>query len=307
MISDFYFLRPWWFAALIPAIAIWLLVRRRQNVGRAWRGIIAAHLLPHLLSGETKRTRFSPLMLIGMAWIIAIVALAGPTWRREPAPFADDTAALAIIVKVTPSMVTEDVQPNRLARAVQKIHDLLGQRRGAKTTLIAYAGTAHVVMPATTDEEIINTFAAALDPKIMPDDGDVAADALKLADETLKGAGGGSILWITDSVATEQSQPIATWRKQSATSVRLLPPLLEGAELGALHQAAKNAEATFVRLTPDDADVRHLAREAKFSSTASNEGSNQWEESGYWLTPLLAIILLFFFRSGWMVPTAARS
>jgi Ca-activated chloride channel family protein len=37
-------------------------------------------------------------------------------------------------------------------------------------------------MPATTDGGIIDTFAQALDPTIMPKEGDAAVDALRLAD-----------------------------------------------------------------------------------------------------------------------------
>ena len=214
MIGDFHFIRPWWLLALVPAPAA-LGDPTREDAAQAWHGIVAPHLLPFLVQGQDRRARFSPLHLIATGWLVAVLAIAGPTWRREPAPFADDTAALAIVVKVSPSMMTEDVQPSRLARAVQKIHDLLEQRRGAKTALIAYAGTAHVVMPATTDEGIIDTFAQALDPKIMPADGDAAAEALRLADQTLAEAGSGSILWITDSIAPEQAAPLAAWRKSS--------------------------------------------------------------------------------------------
>jgi Ca-activated chloride channel family protein len=163
--------------------------------------------------------------LIALGWLLTIVAVAGPTWRHEPSPFADDAAALAIVVRVSPSMTTEDVQPSRLARATQKVHDLLAQRGLAKTALIAYAGSAHVVMPATTDSGIIDTFAGALDPKIMPVDGDVAADALALADRTLASAGGGSILWVTDGVSPEQAPALSRWREQSETTVRLWTPL----------------------------------------------------------------------------------
>ena len=74
---------------------------------------------------------------------------------------------------------------------MQKIKDLLAERAGAKTALIAYSGTAHIVMPATTDGGIIDTFAQSLDPKIMPSDGDVAADALRLADTALAAAESG--------------------------------------------------------------------------------------------------------------------
>ena len=51
-------------------------------------------------------------------------------------------------------------------------------------------------MPLTMDENIVNTFARSLDPKIMPSDGDAAAEALRFADQTLTtGTGAGSIVW----------------------------------------------------------------------------------------------------------------
>lgn len=306
MIGDFHFIRPWWLVALVPlALLVWA-IYRRQDAKQAWQGIIAPHLLPFLLSGQEEARRFSPLLLIALGWVVTVLAISGPTWRREPAPFADDTAALAIVVKVSPSMMTEDVQPSRLARGVQKIHDLLAQRRGAKTALIAYAGTAHVVMPATTDEGIIDTFAQALDPKIMPSDGDAASEALRLADQALTDAGGGSVLWIADGIAPEQTAELAAWRKISTTTVRLLPLLLPGNELEVLTKAASAADASIVRLTADESDVGALAHAAKFSTADSGEMSDRWQESGYWFTPLLASLLLPFFRRGWIAPTAAQ-
>lgn len=308
MIGDFHFLRPWWLLAIVPCALLFWAMRRREDAAQSWHGIIAPHLLPYLLQGQNQRHRFTPLHFIGIGWIVSVLAIAGPTWRREPALFADDTAALAIVVKVSPSMTTEDVQPSRLARSVQKIHDLLAQRRGAKTALIAYSGTAHVVMPATTDEGIINTFAQSLDPKIMPTEGDAAAKALALADRSLAEAGSGSILWITDSLAPEQSAPLEAWRKKSSTPVRLLPPLLPGEEFDALTQSASQAVgASTVHLAADDSDVSTLARAAKFATAATGAKSDRWEESGYWLTPLLALLLLPFFRRGWMAQTANRA
>jgi Ca-activated chloride channel family protein len=304
MITDFHFIRPWWLLALLPAAFLVWAIRWRKDAEQAWHGIIDPHLLPYLLSGRNAYARFSPLLFIGLGWVISIVAIAGPTWRREPAPFAEDTAPLAIVIKVTPSMLTEDVPPSRLARSVQKIHDLLARRQGAKTALIAYAGTAHRVMPVTTDGGIIDTFAQALDPKIMPEDGDVAADALRLADQALSGFG--SILWITDSIAPEQTAPLAAWRRSSSTPVRLLPPLLAGSELDAVKTRAGDIGATVVRLSADDTDVSELARVTKFSTSATAELSARWRESGYWLVPLLIVILLPFFRKGWMAPTASR-
>ena len=301
----FHFIRPGWLLALIPAGALWWWLRRRTDGSQRWRGIVAPHLLARLLSGEERQSRVGPLELIAIGWLISILAIAGPTWKSEPTPFADAIAALAIVMKISPSMETEDIQPSRLTRATQKIHDLLRERASARTSLIVYAGSAHVVMPPTTDSGIIDTFAQALDPKIMPEDGDVAADALKLADATLAEAGGGSILWITDRVAPEQSSPLAAWRKSSATAVRLFAPLYSGQELDALKANAHPAGVSIVRLTADDSDVQELAREAKFADVSGNDENRRWAESGYWMTPVIAALLLPFFRRGWMVSTVS--
>lgn len=297
--ASFHLIRPEWLLALLPAALLWWALRRRADTERPWRGIIAPHLLPHLLGGEAGKTRFGPVEWIGIVWLLAIVAIAGPTWRREPSPFAGDTAALAIVVKVSPSMQTEDVQPSRLQRAAQKIHDLLKARGDAMTSLIAYSGSAHLVMPATKDGGIIDSFAQALDPKIMPVDGDDAAAALTLADQSLKDAGGGSIVWITDGVAPEQAQPLAAWRQTSDTSVRVWPPLLPGDELDSLEANARPAHARLVALAADDSDVRTIAAAAKFAYTAGNASDTQWAESGYWVAPLIAAFVLPFFRRGW--------
>ncbi len=92
-------------------------------------------------------------------------------------------------------MLAEDIQPTRLERATHKIRDLLALRPGARTALIAYAGSAHLVMPLTTDARLIEEFAGELSPGLMPRPGNAPAEALTLATQLLQqdDAGGGSI------------------------------------------------------------------------------------------------------------------
>jgi Ca-activated chloride channel family protein len=303
-LAAFHFIRPEWLLLTIPALLLWWLLHRRTDPGRAWRQFVAPHLLAHLWGGEERKSRFGPLMWIGLGWLVAIVAVAGPTRKHEPSPFAEETAALAVVFRVSPSMETEDIQPSRLERGILKLHDLLEARGDAKTALIAYAGTAHRVMPPTKDAGIIDTFAAALDPEIMPLDGDVAAAALALADESLAEAGGGSILWIADGVAAEQSDALAAWRQSSSTTVRLWPPLLPGEELDTLVANAQPVRPDLVRLAADASDVEALASAAKFADAFGDAADTRWAESGYWLTPVLVLLLLPFFRRGWMASLA---
>ena len=198
-IAKFHFLRPAWLLALIPiALIVWQ-IRRRQSGQAAWQDVIDPHLLEHLLVRPDSQRRFRPVHLLTITWLLSTLALAGPTWRREPSPFTDDEAALVITMAVTPTMEAQDIQPSRLERSVQKIRDLLTLREGMNTALVAYAGSAHLVMPITQDAEIIETFAGELKPDIMPKQGDAVAEAIVLAEQILEGAGRpGSILLITD-------------------------------------------------------------------------------------------------------------
>src|SRR5262245_15128781 len=57
VIGNFHFIRPEWLLALIPAALLWWLLRWHTDAAQPWRGIIAPHLLPHLLSGEEEKSR----------------------------------------------------------------------------------------------------------------------------------------------------------------------------------------------------------------------------------------------------------
>ena len=137
-LSQFHFLRPWWLLALVPALWLVWIIRRHQDAARPWRGVIADHLLPHLLTEGGPRRRLQPVHLLLPIWLLAILALSGPTWQREPSPLADDEAALVIAIEVTPDYAgagysavaagTRGTEDSRSARP----------RPGTRTALVAY-------------------------------------------------------------------------------------------------------------------------------------------------------------------------
>ena len=74
-----HFQRPWWLWALLALPLLWLLWRRRRRQG--WRDAVDAHLLPHLLEPGHGRARLG-LAGVSLAWMLAVLALAGPGWRQ---------------------------------------------------------------------------------------------------------------------------------------------------------------------------------------------------------------------------------
>jgi len=308
--SSFHFLRPGWLWLLpVAAMLIWL-IARHGDAQRGWRKIVAPHLLKALLVKRKQSGRLQPVPVLAIILTVGIVALAGPAWRHEPSPFTEDKAALVIVLKVTPSMLTRDLQPTRLERSVQKIRDILARRTDTRTALIAYAGSAHLVMPLTRDAEVIDTFARELRPELMPREGDNPAAAVALARRQLDEARqSGSILLITDGIAVAEANRIAAQGKSSR-----FPLLLFGAvgfdsqspEHRELNQAAEALGASLEFVTPDDRDVTAITAkvERSLSSVLDTEGGTRWRDEGFWLVPVLCGMALFWFRPGWVVRCA---
>jgi len=313
-LDPFHFLRPAWLLLLIPAgVLLWSVYQRSDSL-RAWKKVIAPHLLPHLLLHEGgEGGRWQPVYLLGIGWLAGILALAGPSWQMQPSPFSEDQAAMFIIVEVTPEMLAKDIQPSRLQRSVLKIHDLLALKNDVRTGLIAYAGSAHLVLPLTSDADVINDFAAALEPAAMPMAGDEPAEAIALANQRLKDAAvPGSIVLITDAIDPSQIAALGKIRKQGGVEVHILA-MAAGAEvipppgsypapaldLDSLHEAARAMGGTVTVVTADKRDVESLSAriERSISHAPATEG-RQWQDAGYYLLPLLALILLSFFRRG---------
>lgn len=295
-LSAFHFERPLWLLALLPAVALWLIERRSSDSLQQWRRVIDPALLPYLVVGTERSRRVTPSDWLFVAWIIGAIAVAGPAWQREPSPFADAKPAVAVVLKVTPSMETQDLAPTRLDRARQKLSDILAQREGASTALIAYAGSSHIVLPATPDSSVVLDLAKALSPRIMPKQGDDLQAALALADRALaSSASGGAILLLADTMGPQPGE----WPRldKPVTVLALLAPGTPADAFGTIPRA------DVIATTPDGADVAAVVRRLDSGDAAASvagEGEH-WREAGYWLTPLLALMALLWFRRGWVL------
>lgn len=321
---SFHFIRPLWLLGLIPVALIVIALVRHKDSRRASRGVVADHLLPYLVStSSSTKTWLSPHLLLGAALTLVTLALAGPAWQREPAPFADDDAALVVAIEVTPTMLAQDIQPSRLQRATQKIGNLLERRKGSATALVAYSGSAHLVMPLTEDGDLIARFAAELVPEIMPAEGDVADQAIALAQRQLTAAGvAGSVLLVTDGVATDTVSRIASNQTAAQPKVHIYavgagidatvsadsppaPPL----DLANVEAAADAGRGSLVVVSPDSEDIDRLAGtiETQFTDAPDVAGGQRWKDAGYWLTPVIALLALGWFRPGWNIQWQAAA
>jgi len=292
----FHFLRPLWLMAALPVAAMALYLLNRQNVEKQWGRVIAPELLKHLLVRPEQRWQINPVYLVAAGLIVSIVGLAGPTWRRVLPPFVEDQAPLMIALSVAPSMNASDVAPTRLERAKQKIRDLLAARSGARTGLVAYSGSAHLVMPLTDDRTVIEPFLAALTTNIMPRQGNDAVDAVSLASEYLSAEPtAGTILLVADDLgqAAQTSVKQAAGRNGLAIFAVVAPSSVLPASL-----------SDAVEMTVDSSDVGILQRriETRYQAAQSATFGTRWQDEGFWLVIPAALFGLLWFRRGVVVP-----
>src|SRR5579872_1315825 len=187
--SRFHFLHPYWLLALPPLVAFAVWLARRRGRDGPWPRMMDGELLSllRLSAGGPGR---SPWPLIGLAWTVAVVALAGPTWQLQVTPAYRAPAAWIVALEVSPSMDAADVAPSRIARARYAIDELLSAAHDARVGLVAFAGDAYTVAPLTNDVATVRNLAQPLAPSLMPEGGDRLAPALEEAARLLQASPG---------------------------------------------------------------------------------------------------------------------
>jgi Ca-activated chloride channel family protein len=295
-LTDFHFLRPAWlllalFGALLPLI--W---RRSRDLQRRLRGNIAPHLLPHLLLTPTDAHRLRPVHLVSALLMLGAVAAAGPTWEQDRPDFLENRAPLIIALDLSPSMDTADVPPTRLTAAKHTLHDLIQRRQGARTALLVYAGSAHLVLPPTDDPALLDSFIQALSTDLITRPGKDVASVIDQAKRLLQHSPG-TLLLITDGADTAQLPTLKQHLADSPLQVLVLA-LGSSPTLKAL-ASATDAPLGSLTLNDDDLDWIELHAQAHFQNADEQQRLLQWKDAGYWLCWPLLLLALLCVRRGW--------
>ncbi|HAS8561686.1 TPA: VWA domain-containing protein [Vibrio vulnificus] len=304
--SQFHFLRPEWLLAFVPMLLL-LWMRWREESAASWKAILPTHLRQVLTIGEHGWRKQLPLKLLVVNVTLAIIICAGPTWQRQASPFGEDKATMLVILDNSNSMLQNDLPPSRLARSKQKIRDLLVARKGGSTGLVVFAGSAHVAMPVTQDSKVFDPFLAAITPEIMPIEGKLAEKALPLIDQQLQGQAGSSVLLVSDGV---NPATIYAYEAYFAEKPYQLLILAAGnsnvvsdtpVDLGSLNKLANATGGRLVQTSVDNRDIETLNRYVERNMQLNGDSSMPWQDMGYPLLLPIAIIMMLWFRKGWLV------
>lgn len=318
-----HFIRPLWLAALPLAVILPILWQRLRRPSGDWSKVCDAHLLRWLSVGDAaaRPSRFGP-WLAGLGWLIAVVALSGPSWQKLPDSTFTSRDARVLVLDLSLSMLAEDLKPNRLAQAHFRLSDMLEATAEGQTGLVAYAGDAFVVSPLTNDTNTIKNMLPALRPDVIPVFGSRPDRALELAAELLQRSGmsRGEILLISDGGSSTATAIAANLAKQGIFTSVLAVGTVKGAPIPSGEGFVSDSKGNIVvaRLERDALQSIARAGGGKYSELtagstedspwASAEGSEfarkddalgeRWKDTGPWLVLVLLPLVAFSFRRG---------
>lgn len=313
--QHFHFLRPYW---LLLFVAIFYIIRAfslRDDSLAQWRSLMSPQVLSNLTVSGNNDHWLSPQKMTLIIALPLCIVLMGPTWQQQPSPFSENNAPLIIALDVSTTMEQNDVQPSRLLRAKQKILELLELRGDSKTALVAFAGSAHVVMPMTNDREMIRHFLDPLNEQIMPVSGKLPETIIPIVENMLaRDSVPGTVLLIGDGATSntvnqfkdffnKKSSQLLVWAIGSSADKQQdrddqnnenIPMQLEQ-----LKSLSSESNGRLVLMSNDNSDVARINNFIKYNLVIVDDNARPWHDSGYPLTFLVAIIFLFWFRKGW--------
>ena len=318
-----HFIRPMWLALIPVAVIIPVLWRRLRRPSGDWGKICDTHLLRWLSVGNAaaRPSRFGP-WLAGLVWLIAAIALSGPSWQKLPDSSFTSTDARVLVLDLSFSMLAEDLKPNRLTQAHFRLSDMLDDALEGQTGLVSYAGDAFVVSPLTSDTNTIRNMLPALRPDVIPVPGSRPDRALELAAELLQRSGmaRGEILLIADSGDSAAVDVAKKLAKQGIFTSVLAVGTVQGApipsgdgfvsdsrgnivvarlERDAMQSIARAGGGKYSELTTGSSEISPWAVVEGSEFTRKEDAlGERWKDSGPWLLLLLLPLVAFGFRRG---------
>jgi len=323
-----HWLRPFWLLLLPPlGWLLWQLWHREKRIGR-WQLLLPPAFHAALLSGGNRRGSRLPWIVLGLAWLLALLALLGPSWQRLEQASLKRADPLVVLLELTPAMLASDTLPTRLEQAKRKLLDLLEARDDAQTAIVVFAGSAHVLVPLSDDLATSRNLLEALEPSIMPEPGhraDLAVSkALALLEQGAQGQGRllliGSTLDEAErqgirqalgrhgerllilGIGTVQGAPIAqedgTFLKDEQGAI-LLPRL----DSAGLKRFSAELGGRYMTARLDDGDLRNLELLDQAQSLREGGDPTQlaaWADQGHWLLLPLLLLAACAGRRGWI-------
>ena len=304
-IYNFHFLRPWVLLFLIIPVFLRMKKIKIKGAISSWENICDKNLFEYLAvkNKKFKRKSFTKYIYIGL--ISAILAAAGPAWKKVEIPSFIIENPTIFVLSLSPDMEVEDVRPSRLERAKFFISDILDASEQGQFGLVAYSDEPFNITPITDDAKLIKSILPQVSTDIMPGSGDRLDRAIEFAKNRLKQSGfsDGNIIVLASDIVERFDEALkkASRRGFEKYNIHVIDFSYHGNEK--LKLVADKGNGAY--LLANDNDVAILTDRIKITNDEKTRASKNFRSNyldyGYYLLAIPMFCLLMFFRKGVLI------
>ncbi len=173
----------WLLALLVPALLLFLysLNWKKRTITRLGNPALIAQLSPT----QSAKMLVVKFVLLALAFVFLVLALANPQIGTRAEKVKRSGIDIMIALDVSKSMLAEDVQPNRLAKAKNFISHFIDELKNDRLGMIVFAGRAYLQMPQTVDYGAAKMYLKTVSPEQIPTQGTAVELAVHLAQDAL--------------------------------------------------------------------------------------------------------------------------
>lgn len=172
-------------------LGVWVLLYFyfEKNSEKKLNQAFGTKVVPWLRASVSFPKRRLQLVLQVIGGLFLILALARPQMGQSEQEVKSEGVELMILADVSDSMLAEDVRPSRLQQMKIDLAKLMDLMPGNKTGLIAFAGSAALMSPLTSDPGALKLYIDSLDTYAVSTQGTAFEPALSFAKEAFEKGG----------------------------------------------------------------------------------------------------------------------
>jgi Ca-activated chloride channel homolog len=256
-----------WCLLALPLFAV-LIVHNDRRRQKRLEQLVAVRLLPELTDPIARLQTLIKQALFLAALAAFVVALARPQAGSVEQNFEQHGRDIVLAIDTSKSMLSTDCAPNRLTRAKLAAQDVLDSMKGDRIGLIAFAGTAQVEAPLTTDYQTVLEAITQLDTKTVERGGTDITSAIHSAELALGRSEGTyrALVLLTDGEDLEENA-IAAAKDAASYGIRIFTVGI-GTKEGALipvdpdlQELLRDRDGQTVRSRLDESRLRAIAEQ----------------------------------------------
>src|ERR1700760_2420046 len=256
-----------WCLLALPLFAALIMHNDRRRQKRLEQ-LVAVRLLPELTDPVGRLQTLIKQTLFLAALAAFVLALARPQLGSVEQNIEQHGRDIVLAIDTSKSMLSTDYPPNRLTRAKLAVQDILDSMKGDRIGLIAFAGTAQVEAPLTTDYQTVLDAITQLDTKTVERGGTDITSAIHAAELALGRSEGSyrALVLLTDGEDLEENA-IAAAKDAASFGIRVFTVGIGTKEGGLIpvdpdrQELLRDRDGQTVRSRLDESRLRAVAEQ----------------------------------------------